>query len=148
MRNAYLKADAVLSRVASTIGDQEVILGADTVVTFGREILEKPRDADDAIRMLDCLSGITHSVWTGVCLISGATKTSITFAESSDVAFRTLDSEIIGRYVATGEPMDKAGAYAIQGHAACFIDHIGGSYSNVVGLPMERVLERLSMGDR
>ena len=113
LENAGRKAREVAARV----GGQEFVLGADTVVSIQGRIFGKPADAGDAKRMLRCLSGQVHMVSTGVA-----------FAELSDAE--------IARYVATGEPLDKAGAYAIQGRAAAFVTRIEGSYSNVVGLPL------------
>jgi septum formation protein len=130
-RLARLKAEAVER------GETEVVLGADTIVLAGYEVFEKPRDEADAKRMLRRLSGREHQVITGMCLIA-ATRTIIDSA-STTVRFVPLSDEEIDAYVASGEPMDKAGAYAIQGLASKFIDRIEGDYFNVVGLPVARV---------
>jgi septum formation protein len=117
--------------------DDELTLGADTTVVINGEIAGKPVDNDDARRMLRALSGQWHEVLTGVTLaravriLSNLASTRVKFAEMSDAE--------VDWYVATGEPMDKAGAYAIQGHAALFVERIEGSYSNVVGLPVQMV---------
>jgi septum formation protein len=104
-------------------------------------VLEKPIDASDAIRMLRLLSGREHEVITGICLRSDGRK--IVDAATTRVRFVPLTSEQIEAYVESGEPMDKAGAYAIQGLASKFIDHVEGSYSNVVGLPVALVYRLL-----
>jgi septum formation protein len=120
----------------------EVILGADTVVVVDGLVLEKPRDASDAMRMLGLLSGREHEVITGFCLRSDTRK--IVDVATTRVRFVPLTREEMEAYVASGEPMDKAGAYAIQGLASKFIDRVEGSYSNVVGLPVALVYRRLN----
>ena len=113
---------------------QSMIVGADTVVAYQGQILGKPTDEADAKRMLTMLSGQTHEVYTGVCVIEdGKTKT---FYEISD--------EQIDYYIKTGEPMDKAGSYGIQGKAAVFIKGIEGDYYNVVGFPIARFLQEIT----
>lgn len=119
----------------------EVILGADTTVVIDDHVLEKPRDIADALRMLKLLSGREHEVITGVCLRSEARK--IVDAATTRVHFVRLTQEEVEAYAASGEPMDKAGAYAIQGLASKFIDRIDGDYFNVVGLPVALVHLRL-----
>jgi len=119
----------------------EFVLAGDTVVVSGDQILEKPRDPNDAIRMLHLLSGRVHEVITGICLRADSQK--IVDSASTRVHFIHLsDSEIAG-YVASGEPMGKAGAYAIQGLASRFIDRVEGGYFNVVGLPISLVYRHL-----
>lgn len=118
-----------------------IILGADTVVAIEGRILGKPADANDAKAMLHLLSGKMHEVITGVCLRS-AEKT-VCFHAATAVQFRDLSDEEIAAYVATGDPLDKAGAYAIQNGAAGMVRRIDGSYSNVVGLPLCEVIEAL-----
>jgi septum formation protein len=113
------------------------VLAADTTVTLDNQILGKPADPADAARMLRLLSGRTHQVITGVALIS-ATSTQVA-AETTSVTFLTSPDDEIAAYIATGEPMDKAGAYAIQGRAARWIPRIEGDYFNVVGLPLALV---------
>ena len=122
-------------RVCAQLGDPEaIVLGADTTVTLDGHILAKPEDAPDATRMLRMLSGRTHRVITGVAIASaGGTEVA---AEVTAVQFLTLADEEIAAYIATGEPMDKAGAYGIQGYAAKWIPRIEGCYFNVVGLPL------------
>jgi len=118
------------------------VLGADTIVVIGNQVLEKPRNAAHAARMLRLLSGRTHAVTTGVSLIDPAGETDTRFATAL-VSFRELDDAEILRYIQTGEPMDKAGAYAIQGGAAAWVHAVEGEYSNVVGLPLSLVKEML-----
>jgi septum formation protein len=114
-----------------------VVLGADTIVVLGEKILGKPLDEVEAARMLRSLSNNTHTVFTGVALIDTKTKKSHTFVEQTDVMFRQLSEEEIAVYIATGSPMDKAGAYGIQeDHGAVFVKKIVGDYYNVVGLPL------------
>jgi len=111
-----------------------VIIGADTIVVYRDRILGKPADADEAVRMLSVLSGRSHLVITGLCVKRGGQE--LTAAEETKVFFTGLTPEDIRDYVATGEPMDKAGAYGIQGGAGKFIRRIEGCYYNVVGLPL------------
>jgi septum formation protein len=118
-----------------------IVLGADTVVATEGHILGKPADAEDAKSMLRLLSGKLHEVITGVCLHS-AEKT-VCFHVSTAVLFRDLSEAEIAAYVATGDPLDKAGAYAIQNGAAGMVRRIDGSYSNVVGLPLCETIEAL-----
>jgi septum formation protein len=118
------------------------VLGADTIVIADEHVLEKPRDHADAARMLRMLSGREHQVTTAVSLVKPDGHAD-TRACATGVVFRLLSEEEIQRYVASNEPMDKAGAYAIQGGAAAFADRIEGEYSNVVGLPLPLVTEML-----
>ncbi len=135
-RLACEKARAVFARHPN-----DVVLGADTVVIVDEHLLEKPADAADAARMLRLLSGRSHQVITGVCLVgpgferNGAEVTQVTFGEFSD--------QEIAAYINSGEPMDKAGAYGIQGLASRWVASISGDYFNVVGLPIARVYRLL-----
>ena len=124
--------DALVS--GGALGDDVVIIASDTVVCCDGEILGKPRDEADAIRMISSLSGKEHSVISGVAITVGGKSTSV--ACSTRVRVRDIPMEKIEEYVATGEPMDKAGAYAIQGRFSVWIDSIDGCYFNVVGLPV------------
>jgi septum formation protein len=117
------------------------VLGADTTVVLGGEIMGKPRDETDARRMLQALSGRTHQVISAVSL--AAPTRQITRTSVTEVRFRPLGDDLISRYWQTGEPRDKAGAYGIQGLGAVFVDGITGSYSNVVGLPIETLAPML-----
>ena len=119
----------------------DLVIGADTVVVYDGAILGKPADAADAARMLRMLSGKTHVVYTGVCLLYG--KKEETFFEQTQVTFYPLTEQEIEAYVATGEPMDKAGAYGIQGRGCTLVQRICGDYFNVVGLPVAAVCRRL-----
>lgn len=143
LRLAEAKARAGLAEAPAEKG--LVALGADTVVMIDRTILGKPRDSDDARRMLRLLSGRVHEVWTGVALVHSADGRGVSEAARSLVKFTPLEEHVIERYVATGEPMDKAGAYAVQGCAALFVEAIEGSYSNVVGLPLSHVKHLLDL---
>ncbi len=128
-------------KAESLPANDAVILAADTAVVDGVRILGKPVDAEDAIGILRSLSGRTHEVMTGVCL--RFPEQIVCFHIETRVTFRTLSEKEIADYVATGEPMDKAGAYAIQGGAAKMVRRVEGSYSNVVGLPLCEVIEQL-----
>jgi septum formation protein len=132
LRMAEEKARAV------HITESEIVLAADTTVVLGTEILGKPVDADDAARMLTALSGRRHEVLTGVCLVRSDGRMALE-AASTAVWFGAMSAAEIEAYVASGEPMDKAGAYAIQGIASRWIERIEGSYGNVVGLPVALV---------
>ncbi|HEX8618363.1 MAG TPA: Maf family protein, partial [Thermoanaerobaculia bacterium] len=116
---------------------------ADTTVLFGEELLEKPADADDAARMLSTIAGQTHIVYTGVTLERAAGNYRETRVAESEVRMLPLTADEIAWYVRTGEPLDKAGAYAVQGIGAMFIDSIHGSYTNVVGLPLATLFQML-----
>lgn len=122
-----------------------IILGADTVVAVDGEILGKPADEADAVRMIEKIAGDTHRVYTGVTLIrkTGGIYEEHTFSECTEVSVYDMDHREIEAYVATGEPMDKAGAYAIQGLFGKHIRKINGDYTNVVGLPVGRVYREL-----
>lgn len=126
--------------------DLLVVIGADTIVALGGEIMGKPRDSADAIRMLAKLQNNTHQVYTGVTLaILNQEKEikTVTFHEKTDVTMYPMDNAQIEGYVQTNEPMDKAGAYAIQGRCAAYIKGINGDYNNVVGLPIARLTQEL-----
>ncbi len=146
------------------IRPKDPVLGADTIVVVGETILGKPADADDAVRMLRLLSGRVHRVITGICLVQAVASEAVSHAQSLRTSYEILRTENrelrtasettlvtmtqlsddeIREYVATGEPMDKAGAYAIQGMASRWIPRIEGDYSNVVGLPVALVYRML-----
>ncbi len=132
--------------VAEKVSGAAVVLGADTVVSFEGKILGKPKDKEDAERMIAMLAGKTHQVYTGVSLIikeeNGESKT-IAFAECSEVRVEAMTKRQIAEYVATGESADKAGAYAVQGMFAPHIGGIRGDYYNIVGLPVAGIYKRL-----
>jgi len=120
-----------------------LVIGADTVVVEAGEAIGKPGDMDDAVRILTRLSGKTHEVITGIVLISVRTGKEDVWAETTKVTFRELSDVEIREYVETKEPLDKAGAYGIQGRAAAFVSRIEGCYFNVVGLPLASLVEKL-----
>jgi nucleoside triphosphate pyrophosphatase len=139
LRLANAKADLVAAR---SVGPA-IVIAADTVVVLEGQILGKPRSTDDARHMLEKLSGRTHSVVTGVSLIRLPDVEQRAFIETTLVHFDRLSANEITRYLATDEPHDKAGAYAIQGRAGRYIPRIEGCYYNVVGLPLARLLSEL-----
>lgn len=138
-------------RKAQAVADQHtdscLIVGADTIVVHDGQVLGKPADAEDAKRMLRTLSGDIHQVYTGVALLrlkEGEVTEKRSFSECTDVEMTEMSETEIETYVASGEPMDKAGAYGIQGKAAVFIRGIKGDYYNVVGLPVSRVYREIA----
>ena len=120
---------------------EDVVIAADTIVVLGGRVLGKPRDAAQAEEMLSSLSGRDHQVMTGVTILKG--EQAVTHTEVTDLHFRELSAGEIHRYVASGEPMDKAGAYGIQGGAALFCTSMSGDYYNVMGLPVCRLGQML-----
>ncbi|HEX4545849.1 MAG TPA: Maf family protein [Candidatus Acidoferrum sp.] len=139
-RLAAAKAGLVAARAVGPA----IVVGADTVVLLDGHILGKPRTTDDARHMLAKLSGRTHSVVTGVALIRLPDAEHRSFVETTHVHFADLSPDDITRYLESGEPFDKAGSYAIQGRAGCYIPRIEGCYFNVVGLPLARLHQSLS----
>lgn len=137
MELATIKANDIYEKS----DQQSIVVGADTVVAYKGQILGKPKDEEDAKRMLMMLSGQTHEVYTGVCVIQdGKIKT---FFEETKVTFYEISENKIKDYIKTGEPMDKAGSYGIQGKAAVFIKEIQGDYYNVVGFPIARFMQEM-----
>ena len=136
--NAHRKARAVARK-----NPDALVLGADTLVILDDEIMGKPRDPVDARRMLARLQGRTHQVVTAVSMIHLRAHREHLFAVSTDVTFRSLSAEQISGYLSKINPLDKAGAYAIQEHGDLIVSEISGSFGNVVGLPVERVGEEL-----
>jgi septum formation protein len=143
-RLAEEKAQAVWNahRSLDTVDGRLVVLGADTCVVCDGHILGKPTDTTDARRMLELLSGRTHAVLTGLAVVTG--DKIVRDVEITQVTFNQLNDAEIARYISSGEPMDKAGAYAIQGYAARWIPRIEGCYFNVVGLPIARTIALLA----
>lgn len=139
---------AILShRKAKAIADQEdhgIVIASDTLVSLDGNALGKPVDENDAYRMLSSLSGRTHEVFTGVTIIDAATGKSDTRSVRTGVRFREMTDAEIRDYIHTGEPMDKAGAYGIQGGAGKFVDGYEGSYENVIGFPVDDIREMLA----
>ena len=125
--------------------EQTVIIGADTIVAYGEEIMGKPKEEEMAKEMLRKLQGGSHQVYTGVTLIikTAEDRQIVTFHEKTDVEMYPMSEAQIATYVATKEPMDKAGSYAIQGKCAAYIKGICGDYNNVVGLPIARLMQEL-----
>ena len=144
---ARAAAEAAVGGAAagSAAAEDWVVVGADTIVSLDRVILGKPSGPEEAARMLERLSGRIHEVWTGLFLLDQAGARTIGGALRSIVKFATLGPDDVARYVATGEPLDKAGAYAVQGKGAVFVEAIEGSYSNVVGLPLSYLKHLLEL---
>ena len=138
---ALRKAQAVAARH----GPDDTVIGSDTVVVLGGEILGKPHDRADAAAMLRRLSGRTHEVVTGAAVLSGAHKT--VFHSAALVTFAAMSEQEIAAYLDTGEPFDKAGAYGIQGYGARYIERVEGDYPAVVGLPVQRLYQALRAHD-
>ena len=136
---AFLKATDVARRVSNAI-----IISADTVIVHKKSILGKPKDVSDAKRILSMLSDSEHDVISGVCVMEMPSRKKMLRIERTHIKMKNIKDEEIDRYILTGEPMDKAGAYAIQGEGGKFIEKIDGSYSNAVGLPLELLQEMLS----
>ncbi|KAG0172532.1 hypothetical protein DFQ28_010613 [Apophysomyces sp. BC1034] len=130
---ARMKAKEVLARCQAdrSLPDADIVIGADTVVVIDGHVLEKPRDYDHAVTMLQKLSGRTHEVLTGVCVLGPCERT---FVETTRVTFSEIDADTIKAYVASREPFDKAGAYGIQGEASLFVQSIEGDYWNVASI--------------
>jgi len=141
--DAYVRRLARAKAEAAWEGRDEIVLGADTIVVLGQEVLEKPRDAADAHSMLRRLAGREHTVITGICLRHP--KGSQVDSSATRVRFTPLSDAEIDAYVATGEPLDKAGAYAIQGRASKFVEGVDGCYFNVIGLPLSQVYRYLKL---
>lgn len=130
--------------VAARYSEDTLVIGADTVVAVQGRILGKPATHREAVEMLMLLQGQVHQVYTGVAIVAGGTKKVLSgFAECTDVSVYPMDEEEIIRYTESGEPMDKAGAYGIQGKFAAYIREIRGDYHNVVGLPVGRLYQEL-----
>jgi septum formation protein len=140
--NAYRKARAVAKKFPDSL-----VLGADTLVYLDTRLLGKPSTLADAYQMLEQLQGKTHQVVTAICLIHHRNHRQTVFAETTDVTFRPLDAVQIQRYLIQINPLDKAGAYAIQDNGDLIVEKISGSYTNVVGLPVEKLREELFAWD-
>ena len=135
---AFLKATDVARRVSNAI-----IISADTVIVHKNNILGKPKDVSDAKRILSILSDSEHDIISGVCVMEMPSRKKMLRIERTHIRMKNIKDEEIDRYILTGEPMDKAGAYAIQGEGRKFIEKIDGSFSNAVGLPLELLQEML-----
>lgn len=132
------------AEAARTLYGNRLILAADTLVARGKQVLGKPSSFEDAVQMLLRLSDGWHDVYTGVCLLDGLSGKKEVAFDRTRVRFSKLDEPLVRLYVSTGEPMDKAGAYAIQGRGGMFVEEIRGSASNVIGLPMAMLHKMLS----
>ena len=143
VRCAHVKAQAVREQLPPS-SPPTIVIGADTMVVVDDRILGKPADAADAKAMLRLLSGRSHTVCTGVCLLGPHPRDERTDSVATEVWMKPLTASDIETYVASGEPMDKAGSYAIQGLGARFVERISGCYYNVVGLPLARLTAMLS----
>ena len=138
---ALLKAAATSKTIAGN--KDAIVIAADTIVTLDNKILGKPSDTSDAFAMLKALSGRTHMVYTGYCIMRLSDGMSVCKAVNTEVTFKTLTDETINNYIASGEPMDKAGAYGIQGLGSLLIEKFNGDYHNVVGLPISSLADTL-----
>ena len=158
IQNASLKTQEVAERLSGSGTMPDLIVGADTVVSQGKEIFEKPRDKDDAVRILSQLSNCSHTVYTGVVLfvpsasslmskgstaLGGAYRCT-SFVESTSVHMAHLPQDVIKAYIETGEPMDKAGAYGIQAIGGTLVEKITGDYFNVMGFPLPRFAQEMA----
>jgi len=134
-----------LGKAKDVAKDQKnaVVIGADTFIVFKGKVLGKPKDIEDAKRLLKELSGISHSVITGFSIVDTLSGKEVSKAVETKVYFKKLSDELIGNYVKTGEPLDKAGSYAIQGLGGILIEKIEGDYYNMVGLPISSLVEEL-----
>ena len=138
MRLSEMKARSVACNL-----DRGLVLGADTIVLLDGHILEKPRDEEEAFEMLSRLAGAWHVVYTGLAVVDASTAESATGYETTRVRIREMEPGEIRAYISTGEPMDKAGSYGIQGYGAAIVEAVEGCYFNVVGLPLVRLLRLL-----
>ena len=138
VQNAQIKASPIAQN-----NQEKIVIGADTVVSLDNEIFGKPSDMDEAVKMLARLSGRTHIVTTGVCIIQK--EKNETFYVNTEVTFKPLSGKEISQYVKVINPLDKAGAYAAQDHGELIIEKYSGSFTNVVGLPMSEVKEALAL---
>lgn len=129
--------------VKPQMNESDIIITADTIVLLDNIIYGKPKDKEDAFNMINNLSGKEHKVITGVCCYSGDNKINIEFSDTTLVTFTKLENNTIENYLTKNEYIDKAGAYAVQGYAASFVEKINGSYDNVVGLPIGRLMREL-----
>lgn len=130
--------------VAARLDGDYVVIGADTIVCYEGQILGKPKDGTDAFNTLHALSGNTHTVYTGVTVLETNSSKECTFCEETDVTMLKVPDAALRKYVETGDPMDKAGSYGIQGKGAFLVEKINGDFYNVVGLPIARLMKVLA----
>lgn len=133
--------------VSKRLNEPSIVIAADTVVFQDGKVLEKPKNEEDAFSMLSSLSGNTHKVYSGICLINTYDDTVVTDCDCTEVRFSELNPRQIRNYINSGEPMDKAGAYGIQGLGGAFVDGIKGCYYNVMGLPLNKLYKALENYD-
>ncbi len=141
---SLLKAKDVAEKIKKTETGPHIVIGADTIVYFQNQILGKPKNEEDAFRMLQSMSGKTHTVYTGVSLIDTVSGQTETFCEATKVEFYDVTDEDIRAYIATGDPLDKAGSYGVQGRGCFLVKRIEGDYFTVVGLPIAHLLQKLA----
>ena len=140
---AVLKANSVAKKLIEEGRQKGIIIAADTVVYLDEKILGKPKNKEDAFLMLNSLSGRIHSVYTGICVLRLYDGFIVSASVRTDVKFKDIDEKLIRKYIDTNEPMDKAGAYGIQGRGSLLVEKIDGDYFNVVGLPVSTLCEIL-----
>ncbi|MDK0735795.1 Maf-like protein [Clostridium perfringens] len=133
--------------VSKRLNEPSIVIAADTVVFQNGKVLEKPKNEEDAFSMLSSLSGNTHKVYSGICLINTYNDTVVTDCDCTEVRFSELNPRQIRNYINSGEPMDKAGAYGIQGLGGAFVEEINGCYYNVMGLPLNKLYKALENYD-
>ena len=133
--------------VSKRLNEPSIVIAADTVVFQDGKVLEKPKNEEDAFSMLSSLSGNTHKVYSGICLINTYDNTVVTNSDCTEVRFSELNPRQIRNYINSGEPMDKAGAYGIQGLGGAFVEEIKGCYYNVMGLPLNKLYKALENYD-
>ena len=133
--------------VSKRLNEPSIVIAADTVVFQNGKVLEKPKSEEDAFSMLSSLSGNTHKVYSGICLINTYDDTVVTDCDCTEVKFSELNPRQIRNYINSGEPMDKAGAYGIQGLGGAFVEGIKGCYYNVMGLPLNKLYKALENYD-
>lgn len=133
--------------VSKRLNEPSIVIAADTVVFQNGKVLEKPKNEEDAFSMLSSLSGNTHKVYSGICLINTYDDTVVTDCDCTEVRFSELNPRQIRNYINSGEPMDKAGAYGIQGLGGAFVEGINGCYYNVMGLPLNKLYKALENYD-
>ena len=133
--------------VSKRLNEPSIVIAADTIVFKDGKVLEKPKNEEDAFSMLSSLSGNTHKVYSGICLINTYDDTVVTDCDCTEVRFSELNPRQIRNYINSGEPMDKAGAYGIQGLGGAFVEGINGCYYNVMGLPLNKLYKALENYD-
>ena len=140
---SFLKANDVADKIRTTEKEPHLVIGADTIVYFQNQILGKPKSVEDAYCMLRAMAGNCHTVYTGVTIIDTASCRSETFCEATHVEFYDVTENEIRDYIATGDPLDKAGSYGVQGRGAFLVKRVEGDYFTVVGLPIARLIREL-----